>query len=133
MPACTILVVEDDKAIREVLVLILREENLTVVAARNGLAALAIIDRQPVDLVVLDMILPDASWPSMVDQIRATRPGARILAISASPELLAEATKVGVDAVLDKPFELEALLEVVTRLCPAEAKAGPFTPAPSRV
>lgn len=131
MPACSILVVEDDTSIREILVMVLKEENLTVTSARNGIDALSIIDSEPIDLVVLDLVLPDVSGPSMVQQIRTTCPNMRILATSASPPALAVAVAHGVDAVLAKPFELDELLAIVTRLCPAEAKPGPFGLSPS--
>jgi DNA-binding response OmpR family regulator len=122
MAACSILVVEDDQSIREILVTILEEENLTVLAARTGADALATLDREMVDLVVLDLLLPDLEGGIVAKEIRRRHRQPRILAISASPTQLTVAAADGVDAILAKPFDLDELLEVVTQLCPAEPK-----------
>ncbi|HLZ07234.1 MAG TPA: response regulator [Chloroflexota bacterium] len=122
MPGCIILVVEDDPEIRTVLLEILEEENLTVIGARSGAEALAIVEQEAIDLIILDLVLPDVSGIAMIKEIRSRRSTTAILALSGSPAGLTMAQEQGVDGFLAKPFDLDDLVEVVTRLCPAKGK-----------
>jgi two-component system OmpR family response regulator len=128
---CIILVVEDDPEIRNLLVEILEEENLTVSGARSGADALAIVELQAIDLIILDLRLPDVSGAPLIRQIRSVRSTTAILALSGSPDELMMAQGQGVDATLAKPFDLDDLLEIVTRLCPAKGKKP--RPSPTKV
>ena len=122
MAGCNILVVEDNPDIRSLLVEILEEENLIVTGVKSGADALEIVEHQVIDLVILDLVLPDASGIALISQIRSRRSKTMILALSGSPNHLTMAQDEGVDGVLAKPFDLDNLLEVVTRLCPAKGK-----------
>lgn len=122
MAACTILVVEDNTEIRDLLLEILEEENLTVSGVRNGADALAFVERESIDLIILDVLLPDVTGLAMIQQIRSRRSTTRILAMSGSPAALKMTQDHGVDAILAKPFDVDELLEFVTGLCPATGK-----------
>src|SRR5689334_15142688 len=108
-----ILVVEDEPAIRELLVLVLGDEGHAVLAAPDGQAALAILRRQPVDLVVTDAMMPRLDGPGLIAQMRAL-PGLGVL-----PVLLMSAAGIGFPlrdpgtVFLAKPFDLGQLLGLV--------------------
>jgi CheY-like chemotaxis protein len=108
-----ILVVEDEPAIRELLVLVLGDEGHAVLAAPDGQAALAILRRHPVDLVVTDAMMPRLDGPGLIAQMRAL-PG-----LGALPVLLMSAAGVGSPlrdpgtVFLAKPFDLGQLLGLV--------------------
>jgi CheY-like chemotaxis protein len=71
-PGCDVLVVEDDPAIRDQLAERMRDEGYTVLTAGDGRAALDIIQRGPVGLVVLDLMLPRMSGWELLDVLRPT-------------------------------------------------------------
>src|SRR5690348_3209951 len=68
----TILVVDDEPTIVEVVELYLRREGFAVVTAADGNAALAALERQRPDLIVLDLMLPGVSGLELTARLRAT-------------------------------------------------------------
>ena len=108
----TILVVEDEPTILDLLLDVLREEGYAVRATTDGAAALELLAGAPPDLVLMDVMMPRLDGRSVVRRMRE-RPGLRgvpvILMSAAAPVDPAEA---GV-AFLPKPFELDGLLRAV--------------------
>jgi len=116
----TILLAEDDRIVRSVMVRALRGAGYRVLAARSGAvaAAVAAAYRLPIDLVVSDLVMPDISGPALVEPIRVARPSVRCLYVTAhvDPQLLA-AIGVPADArVLQKPFKPKTLVAAVREL-----------------
>jgi len=112
--ALPILVVDDDQATREFIVLLLNLERYQTLQAASGEAALATVAAQPVQAVVLDLRLPDLDGFAVCRQLRATGyAGLPVILITAddTPQLEHQAAAAGVTAVLRKPFLPEALLE----------------------
>nr|VFJ51399.1 MAG: two component transcriptional regulator, winged helix family [Candidatus Kentron sp. DK]VFJ63984.1 MAG: two component transcriptional regulator, winged helix family [Candidatus Kentron sp. DK] len=70
MPNSTILVVEDDPEVREVVRFVLREADFTVSTAENALDAWEMIRKRPPDLILLDWMLPGISGIELVRQLR---------------------------------------------------------------
>ena len=109
----TILVVEDEEALREVTRRILTRNGYTVVTAASGAQAidLASLHAGPIDLVLTDVIMPKMQGPTVANQVSQLRPGIRVLFMSghAQPVLEAEAV-LGTDfQLVEKPF-IEATL-----------------------
>lgn len=77
----TILVVEDDAAVRDFVCTILQEAGYRVTAARHGNQALEICRQQtiPFGLVIADLVMPHMSGPAFVEKLRCLTPGARIV------------------------------------------------------
>jgi two-component system response regulator MprA len=122
-PALPILVVEDDQATREYLVLLLALEGYATVEAASGAATLATVATQPLQAVLLDLRLPDLDGFTVCRQLRALGHGALpILLITAdhAPQLERQAADVGVSGVLRKPFEPA---EVLTALAAIGARS----------
>ncbi len=125
--AAHVLVVDDDKAIRESLGLLLQLEGYDVALAENGARALEIIrDEGMPRLMLLDLMMPVMSgWEYLVlaeeDQTLSRIP---VVVISAMPAPLAPPEqKGGVKACLKKPVDIERLLALVQQLSgpPADA------------
>ncbi len=113
-----ILVVEDDAGIRDSVEECLASEGHDTASVANGAEALEWLAREPTppDLVVLDLVMPVMNGAELIERLRAQP------RLAAVPIILMTAAMSGpgltlpaVDAVLPKPFDLEALLAAVER------------------
>lgn len=124
-----ILVVDDDRDIRETLGEILAQEGYRVELAENGVRALEIMRRNSPALVLLDLMMPIMSGWEVLEEAETDERLARIpvVVVSAMPAPLAPAeARGGVKASLHKPLKLDQLLDLVHRLAgPSEAAAPP--------
>ena len=106
-----ILVVDDERSMRELLAIVLRREGYEVLLAENGRAALDLLGRAPVDVLISDIKMPDMSG---VDVLRAAKQIDRdILGIMitafASTDTAVEAMRLGACDYLSKPFDIDLL------------------------
>jgi two-component system response regulator PilR (NtrC family) len=106
-----ILVVDDERSMRELLAIVLRREGYEVLLAENGKSAIATLEREPVDILISDIKMPDLSG---VDVLRAAkRVDQDILGIMitafASTETAVEAMRLGACDYLSKPFDVDLL------------------------
>jgi two-component system, NtrC family, response regulator PilR len=106
-----ILVVDDERSMRELLAIVLRREGYEVLLAENGRAAIELLEREPVDILISDIKMPDLSG---VDVLRAAKKidpdilGIMITAF-ASTETAVEAMRLGACDYLSKPFDIDLL------------------------
>lgn len=117
----TILIVDDDPTVRLIAGELLRSEDHAIVEAEDGDEALKIVASMAVDLVVLDMLMPNKDGLETIVELRRRNPGIRILAISSGGRmepghLLRTAMLFGADECLQKPLRLEAFSQAVERL-----------------
>ena len=119
-PRRTVLVVEDEKNIRELVCLHLKVEGFTCVEASTGTQALELAGRQPFDLIVLDLMLPGVDGLSVCRAVRRGTPNQHvpILILTARGQ---ESDKVlgldsGADDYLAKPFGIRELVARVRAL-----------------
>ncbi|MEN9575159.1 MAG: hypothetical protein RL514_3014 [Verrucomicrobiota bacterium] len=113
-----ILLVDDDRALADMLCKALASFGYEVLRAGNGREALRLYDPQTVRLVLTDLIMPDMEGVELIVALRRRYPGVKILAMSGggrnAPEpYLKIAQKVGAVKTLAKPFLLETLREAV--------------------
>ena len=106
-----ILVADDERSMRELLAIVLRREGYEVLLAENGREAIAVIEKEPIDLLISDIKMPDVSG---VDVLRAAkRVDQDILGIMitafASTETAVEAMRLGACDYLSKPFDIDLL------------------------
>jgi CheY-like chemotaxis protein len=118
----TVLVVEDDLPIRELLADLLRGEGFTVVEVEDGQEAIDAI-AQPARapafcLVLLDLMLPHVDGLAVLQYLRQ-KAGASppVIALSANRVLLRRALETGAMAAVAKPFDVPELLDVIARHC----------------
>ena len=113
----TILVVDDEEALREVTRRILTRNGYTVVTASSGAQAMEIAASHvgPIDLLLTDVIMPTMQGPTVANEVRKLRPGIRVLFMSghAQPVLEAEAVLGTEFLLVEKPFDQAILLENV--------------------
>jgi CheY-like chemotaxis protein len=116
--AKTILVVEDDAATREALTLILRSEGFAVLGAANGQEALGQLRAAPPpDLILLDLMMPIMDgWQFRREQVQDPNLAAiPVLVLSADGNVQQKAASLRVAGYLQKPVDVENLLEVIQR------------------
>jgi DNA-binding response OmpR family regulator/anti-sigma regulatory factor (Ser/Thr protein kinase) len=115
----TILVVEDDPDIQQVLTELLTSFNYHVLATDLGRAAIDLIEHEIVDLVVLDLMLPDIDGFEVCRQIRqnfGTAIPIVMLTAKDKPQNVVEGLRIGADDYVQKPFLPDELLLRVQRL-----------------
>lgn len=107
-----ILVVDDDKNTRRLLRAVLETEGYGVSTAENGEEALAVMDRESVDLVVLDVMMPRMDGYEFTKTLRAADNNLPILMVSAKqlPADKKQGFLVGTDDYMTKPIDEEELL-----------------------
>jgi CheY-like chemotaxis protein len=113
----TLLLVEDDVAVRVVTRRILVRHGYTVLEAAHGAAALEVLDRHagPVDLVLTDVVMPQMSGRAFAQELERRRPGVRVLFMSGytDDEILRRGVLAPGVGFLEKPFTAERLLGAV--------------------
>jgi CheY-like chemotaxis protein len=116
----TVLVAEDDADLRGVLTTSLTRNGHRVLQARDGAEALAAIERDRVDLLVLDLVMPNIDGFEVLARLKEMTTGVTIPVIvvtgtdRSTTEL--QALRLGANVYLTKPIEAAALAEEVTRL-----------------
>ncbi|EHJ49182.1 response regulator receiver protein [Solidesulfovibrio carbinoliphilus subsp. oakridgensis] len=117
----TVLVVDDDPSIRALIRLYLEGAGYAVIEAADGRLAMSALAGQPVDLVVLDIFMPEMDGLEVLQVLRDQCQSCKVMAISGGSakiglDLLDHATIFGADAVLEKPFGAARLLEKTAAL-----------------
>jgi CheY-like chemotaxis protein len=110
-----VLVVEDDEGVAEAISMAL-EDRYEILQAHNGQQALALLATTPVDLVVLDLMMPVMDGHEFMDEFRAAGGTTPVIVASASPDLAHHCARIGAQDFLSKPYDLDALLEKIRRL-----------------
>jgi DNA-binding response OmpR family regulator len=108
----TVLIVDDEAVICEVLSALFQKHDCAVFTAADGNAALRICRESPVDLVITDLAMPDKDGFELVLQLRSEFPATKIMVMSGMyhPEgYLKAARHLGAHATLVKPFTLPSL------------------------
>jgi len=120
-----VLIVEDDKELREMLKLSLSRRNFTVFEADNGKSAIAHFKPTITDLVVTDLIMPEEDGLKVVIKLRELKPTIKIIAISGGGKVgpgsyLNLAKALGADAIFSKPFSISDLITKIEQLLDSE-------------
>jgi len=113
-----ILVVDDDRAVREALERALSLEGFDVELAADGAEALAAVERRQPDAIVLDVLMPGVDGLEVCRMLRKAQSRVPILMLTVRDDLSdrVEGLDAGADDYLGKPFELEELLARVRAL-----------------
>ncbi len=111
--AKTVLIVEDEEAVRELEKFILEQVGYEVMEARDGLEGLTKAEFRRPDLILLDLMMPDVSGGRMFDEMKRhpATAGIPIVVVTGKPDahqIFDE--QIGPDNVIMKPFEAETLL-----------------------
>lgn len=114
----SILVVEDEPALAEVLEVILRGGGFDVAIAYDGRHALARLEQERPDLVLSDVMMPFVGGVELAQRIHDSEQLTHVpvLLMSAAPEVMAKVPRELYRAFLKKPFDLAAVLGAVERV-----------------
>jgi two-component system response regulator AtoC len=130
-----ILVVDDDAAIVTVLGALLKQEGFATLSAASGGAALAILEKHPVDLVISDVRMPGLDGMALLRRLAADWSDTPVILLTAhgTVALAVEAMKAGAADFLTKPFDRDEVLFVVKKALAAarvngEARDAAFSP-----
>jgi two-component system response regulator PilR (NtrC family) len=114
-PAATqsarILVVDDERSMREMLAILLKREGHEVSVAENGRSAIELLNQRPFDLVLSDARMPDVDGLEVLRHARSINPAVIAIMVTAygSPDLLRGVAQLGVNDYVEKPFNTEVL------------------------
>jgi DNA-binding response OmpR family regulator len=122
-----ILIIEDNGPIRRLIKTYLRQEGYEVLEAEDGQQGLEIFEAQPIDLVILDMVMPRKDGMETLMDLRVKFPALGILAMSGGdgngPEpYLAIAARYSANAVLPKPFGKHGLMRAIRKAIKSTAE-----------
>ena len=115
----TILIADDDAAIRESLAAVLRAEDFTVRLAENGRIAVREFLDGPPDLILLDLNMPDTDGWQAFEVMARLVPDVPVVVITARPDQARRAAEIGIDMLLEKPLDIPVLLETIRHLLAA--------------
>jgi two-component system, chemotaxis family, chemotaxis protein CheY len=127
----SVLVIDDEADVRDSIGQVLGRVGFDIVTADNGLTGVEGFFKHPTDVVIVDVVMPRSNGVEVIKKIRASFPGARIIAVSGGGQFgplgykpgaivteayLAAASQSGADAVMTKPFNRKDLIALVRSL-----------------
>jgi DNA-binding response OmpR family regulator len=123
-----ILIVEDERTLREVLKISLLRRKYQVFEAVDGKDAILHFKPALTDLVITDLIMPEEEGLNVILKLREIKPSVKIIAISgggiAGPGSYLEiASALGADAIFSKPFQINKLVSKIEELLTVEQES----------
>ncbi len=115
MPPARILVIDDNRALIDILAVCLGEEGHTVLIALTSDEGLKLVTLFQPDLVLLDIVLPGMNGIEVLKRIRSINPSTRVVMLTGNinPSVARTALELGALAYIDKPFDLPYLKRVI--------------------
>lgn len=122
----TILVVDDEPALRKAIIYDLKKKGFNVLDAENGTKAFEIVKNSKIDLVLTDVRMPGGDGVELLDRIKALNPKLPVVMfITGFADIsVEEAYNKGVDAVFSKPFDRKALFAAVIKAIAEKDEQG---------
>ncbi len=116
-----ILVIDDSPKIRKVLKKTLENEQFGVLEASTGIEAIILLEKEPIDLVVMDVVMPGLGGIASLIGFKELFSKTKVILMTGklkadSEELKLAAGKLGIQHILFKPFRKEELLDVIRKL-----------------
>ena len=117
-----ILIVDDEKNIRNILCESLKKDAHEIYEASSGQEALDILDESPVDLLITDLVMPGKTGLDLIMEIKEKIPELNIIAISGGGgingrfDYLPIAQLIGANNIIRKPFSVAEIKKMVTEL-----------------
>lgn len=109
----SVLVIDDDWRIRELVRLALEESGFPVTTAADGATAIALIRKQRPGVLVLDLTLPHADGFAVARVLREAHGEVPIVVVTGDPSAREKADALGAVAQLGKPFDIDELTRLV--------------------
>lgn len=117
-----ILLVDDEVGMRDMLSWSLRESGFILERASNGVDALAVLDRAPVDLIITDLTMPQRNGFELLTALRERRDAPPVIVMTGfgTVEMAVQAMRLGASDFLLKPFDFQLLFARINELLVAE-------------
>ena len=110
----SVLIIDDEPGIRTVLSDIFEDENHTVFAAADGIEGLQTLEANDIDLVILDVLLPNMGGIDVLKEIKHRHPTIEVIVISghATVDIAVRAVKLGAFDFVEKPLSMEKIMNL---------------------
>ena len=134
VPVGRIPVIDDDAAVLGVAELLLKRAGHLVVVARQAKAGLRTLQREPFDLVIVDIFMPEMDGLETINEVHRLRPGLPVIvmsgyqfeaAVAPRPDFLHMARALGATTSLKKPFRSADLMHAVSNCLALDASVRP--------
>lgn len=111
-----VLLVDDEEEYLQALATRLEARNMQVTTASRGTDAVALVDKQSFDLIILDLAMPGIDGIETLKQIKSKQPEAEIIMLSGQGSIKAsiEAMKLGAGDFIEKPVDIKELMEKIS-------------------
>ena len=118
-----VLIVDDDVNFCNTLVKILARKGYETLSANSGFLAMELVKENTIDVVLMDIKMPVMSGVETYKKLKAIKPGIKVILMTAFSvdDLIKDALRDGVYAVVRKPFDAEAIIKMIER-----SKSGAF-------
>src|ERR671929_660606 len=106
-----LLIADDEQGIRQLLTIVFEREGHRVRVAENGQAAMALLRKEPADLIISDVKMPDMGGIELLRAARELAPDVAVVMMTAfaTVDTAREAFKLGADDFIQKPFDVDEL------------------------
>lgn len=110
-----ILAVDDEKNIRNLITYTFEEHNLEVMTAENGKAAITILENNPIDVIITDLLMPTMTGLALIREMKKRKSSIPIIIITAygNTEMVKEIIAEGVFRLIEKPLDFDILVPIV--------------------
>ena len=110
-----ILAVDDEENIRNLITYTFEEHNLEVMTAENGKAAITILENNPIDVIITDLLMPTMTGLALIREMKKRKSAIPIIIITAygNTELVKEILAEGVFRLIEKPLDFDILVPIV--------------------
>lgn len=117
----TVLIVDDDPKMLDLIKHYLRNEQLNILSAMDGEEGMTLFDDNPVDLIILDIFMPNMDGIQIIMEVKQKQPSSKILVISGGGEFtgleyLKQAKALGAAEALVKPFSQQDFLNTINNM-----------------
>jgi two-component system NtrC family response regulator len=116
--AISILAVDDEQNLLELLITVLGKRGFKVKTASNGLDALKLVDQESFELAILDVKMGPVNGVQLLKEIKDRQPVTKVIMMTAYPtsETRAQASSNGASAYLTKPVDIRSLIDTINSL-----------------
>ena len=110
-----ILAVDDEENIRNLITYTFEEHNLEVMTAENGKAAKTILENNPIDVIITDLLMPTMTGLALIREMKKRKSAIPIIIITAygNTEMVKEIIAEGVFRLIEKPLDFDILVPIV--------------------
>ena len=122
--SCAVLVIDDDVAFQQFVSSHLRANGFIVLTASSGIEGLDMLisGARGVRVVLLDYAMPDLNGSATLQRLRGLHPSIKVVAVtSLIPEVVAADFREGVDAYIEKPVNIQELIDAIDRLAASKS------------